>query len=230
MTDDQITAAFVDLERRFAPTPAALAGINDAVRRRRRRMRSTAAISAGLGVCAVVALGAAVAATVSGDSSAPADPASPTSISPTDTAPADQNAAWQEEIRAYKRAIIAQARSHDVFLGGSLKFEDRSLVLYGETAAAPTDVAAMIDEAPDAVTVTWVKASYTMEQLNDAQRVLMAELPDVVSVAITPDFSALQIGIVPQTLEANRPAIEAEAARLTSIPVVLAARNFPKPG
>jgi hypothetical protein len=237
MTDDQLATAYAEHEARFAPTPAALSDIKAAVRRRRRAR--TATISAGAAVCAVAVIaGASIAANTFGDSSAPPGPAGTSSADPTGTPtrPAteppqgDQNSIWQQEIQPYKREIVATARQHESFLGGSLKFEDRALILYGETPTAPADVAALIAAAPDAVTVSWVQAEFTMKQLEAARQDLMAQLPDVVSVAIAPDFSALKVGVLPETLQADRPALEAQAAQITSVPVVLTGTRFPVPG
>jgi hypothetical protein len=200
-------------------SPKADAMIDHAVARRRRRHIA----AAGIGVaCMTLALGGAAAATIHDNEAAPVATSDTPSSSPSESyvipgtdAPAFQ---WQLEIDGYESELIDTASSFSNYSGGRLDFDTRSVIVYG-VGPAPQPVTEIMNNAPEGLTVRWVKVPYSERELAQAVSAAMDAVPGAHSAMFEQDFSGVVV-IVEILPGSDRLAeLQAMAERAASVPV-----------
>jgi hypothetical protein len=175
-----------------------------------------------LGVAlAAFVVGAVVASALSPDA-APATGGRPPSVAAPTLPPAgDFGDAWhaQTAVASYQSRLLRYAQRDASFAGARFAFQPGVFLLYGAGPPSPV-LQRLIDSAPRAVDVRWVRVPYSGAQLRAARRMLKHAMPKGSVVEFAPNYGGILIGLHPLPQSARiLESLYARAQRLTDIPV-----------
>ncbi len=81
---------------------------------------------------------------------------------------------WQIEIDDYRNRLMEIAQASPRYAGGEIRHETRELIIFG--VGEPTKaLAAIMEQAPSNVHVTWTEAPYSLAELTADMRRIMSE-------------------------------------------------------
>lgn len=85
---------------------------------------------------------------------------------------------WESETSDYCERLLGTAESSPRFAGAEIKYESRELIISG--VGPPSDeIAALIDEAPSSIRVTWKEVPYTLAELTNEVLRIMDQRPRI---------------------------------------------------
>jgi hypothetical protein len=132
---------------------------------------------------------------------------------------------WQMETGAYRDRITQTAASAPGFAGGEVRSESHELLVFGvgEPTAA---LAAMMDEAPDTLRVSWHPAPYSLAELTVEVKRVMTANPGITTGGARHDGTGISFTTTDRSLLDSR---DPQAALETLYPVTIEFGERPVP-
>lgn len=109
--------------------------------------------------------------------------------------------AWQESIREYKDALLTAAHADAGYAGAELDPARHSMTLFG-VGEPSAELETLMKEAPANLAITWTRAPYNEEQLDDAVAAAMQQ-PGAMAADIRADFSGVNARALPTSTSAR---------------------------